>query len=74
VYRYVGNGPSVRIPAASIQEGQEILVFHPEHDTRRAVVGPSDWQRIEGQVVQSATLQIELPLLPKSAPPESLEY
>ncbi len=73
VYRYVGTGPSVRIRAASIQEGQEILVFHPEHDTRRAVVGPSDWQRVEGKAVQSATLQIELPLLPKSAPPETLE-
>ncbi|MGB3050881.1 MAG: hypothetical protein WBB42_07770 [Polyangiales bacterium] len=73
VYRYLGVGPSVRIPATSIHEGQEVLVFRPEHETRRAVIGPSDWQVAEGQTVQSATLQIELPLLPKSAAPETPE-
>ncbi|MFW2389873.1 MAG: hypothetical protein ACN4G0_16155, partial [Polyangiales bacterium] len=30
VYRYVGSGPSALIPAASIHEGQEVLVYHPE--------------------------------------------
>jgi hypothetical protein len=73
VYRYVGVGPSVRIPAASIHEGQEILVFHPEHETRRAVIGPSDWQVAQGQTVQSAALHVELPALPKSAASETLE-
>ena len=73
VYRYVGVGPSVRIPAASIHEGQEILVFHPEHETRRAVIGPSDWQLAEGQTIRSATLEIELPELPTSAVPETPE-
>jgi len=73
VYRYVGVGPSVRIPAASIQEGQEILVFHPEHETRRAVIGPSDWQLAESQTTWSATVQIELPELPRSAAPETPE-
>ncbi|MDH3654621.1 MAG: hypothetical protein OEN21_10160 [Myxococcales bacterium] len=73
VYRYVGTGPSVRIPAASIHEGQEILAFHSEHETRRAVIGPSDWQLAEGQTIWSATLQIELPGLPTSAAPETPE-
>ncbi|MGB5413265.1 MAG: hypothetical protein WBN01_01365, partial [Polyangiales bacterium] len=73
VYRYLGVGPSVRIHAASIHEGQEILVVHPEHETRRAVIGPSDWQAVEGQTVRSATLQIELPELPASAAPETPE-
>jgi len=73
VYRYLGVGPSVRIRAASIQEGQEILVVHPDHETRRAVIGPSDWQLVEGQTARSATLQIELPELPTSAVPETPE-
>jgi hypothetical protein len=73
VYRYVGTGPSVRIPAASIHEGQEILAFHPEHETRRAVIGPSDWQLAEGQTIRSATLEIELPELPTSTVPETPE-
>ncbi len=73
VYRYLGVGPNVRIRAASIHEGHEILVVHPEHETRRAVIGPSDWQLMEGQTVRSATLQIELPELPTSAAPETPE-
>ncbi|NNE19385.1 MAG: hypothetical protein HKN10_12995 [Myxococcales bacterium] len=73
VYRYLGAGPNVRVRAASIQEGQEILVVHPERETRRAVIGPSDWQSVEGQTVRSATLQIELPELPTSAAPETPE-
>ena len=73
VYRYLGVGPSVRIHAASIHEGQEILVVHPEHETHRAVIGPSDWQAVEGQTVRSATLQIALPELPASAAPETPE-
>jgi len=73
VYRYLGVGPSVRVPAASIHEGQEILVFHPEHETRRAVIGPSDWQLADGQTTWSANVQIELPELPRSAAPETPE-
>ncbi len=73
VYRYVGTGPSVRIPAASIHEGQEILAVHPEYETRRAVIGPSDWQLAEGQTIRSANLEIELPELPTSAAPETPE-
>lgn len=73
VYRYVGPGPSVRIAAASIHEGQEILVYHPDHEMRRAVVGPSDWQSGEGQESFSASLEVQLPLLPQSAVPETLE-
>ncbi len=73
VYRYVGAGPSVQIPAASIHEGQEVLVYHPEHETRRAVIGPSDWQAREGQAVQSAILEVQLPALPQSEAPETLE-
>ncbi len=73
VYRYAGVGPRLRILAGSIHEGQEILVFHPAHEIRRGVIGPSDWQMAEGETAQSAALQIELPALPTSAAPEMLE-
>ena len=73
VYRYVGVGPSVRIAAASIHEGQEVLVYHPDHETRRAVIGPSDWQSGEGQESFSASLDIQLPPLPQSTVPETVE-
>ncbi len=73
VYRYVGVGPSVQIPAVSIHEGQEVLVYHPEHETLRAVVGPSDWQVGEGQTVHRAALEVQLPPIPKSVAPETPE-
>jgi len=73
VYRFIGVGPTAQIPAASIHEGQEILVYHPEHETRRAVIGPSDWQAGEGEGTYSAGLEVQLPALPGSAVPEALE-
>jgi hypothetical protein len=73
VYRFIGVGPTAQIPAASIHEGQEILVYHPEHETRRAVIGPSDWQAGEGEGTYSAGLEVQLPELPGSAVPEALE-
>ncbi len=72
-YRYVGVGPRLRILAGSIQEGHEILLFHPDHEIRRGVIGPSDWQMAEGETVPSAALHVELPALPTSAAPEPLE-
>jgi hypothetical protein len=73
VYRFIGVGPTAQIPAASIHEGQEILVYHPEYETRRAVIGPSDWQAGEGEGTYSAGLEVQLPALPGSAVPEALE-
>jgi hypothetical protein len=73
VYRFIGVGPTVQIPAASIHEGQEVLVYHPEHETRRAVIGPSDWQAGEGQGAHRASLEVQLPALPGLAVPEALE-
>ena len=74
VYRFIGVGPAVQIPAASIHEGQEVLVYHPEYETRRAVIGPSDWQAGEGQGTYVASLEVELPLLPGSTAPETPEH
>jgi hypothetical protein len=71
VYRFVGIGPRVKIPASSIHEGQELLVYHPNHEPQRAVVGPSDWQADEG--AYKALLDVELPMLPGSAVPEALQ-
>jgi hypothetical protein len=73
VYRFVGVGPSAQIHAASIHEGQEILVYHPSHETRRVVIGPSDWQAGEGANAHAASLQVELPALAESVAPETLE-
>ena len=73
VYRFISVGPTVQIPAASIHEGQEVLVYHPEHETRRAVIGPSDWQTGEGPGVHRASLEVQLPALPGLAVPEALE-
>jgi hypothetical protein len=79
VYRFIGVGPTLEIPAASIHEGQEVLLYHPEHETRRAVIGPSDWQAGEAQGTHQASLEVQLPALPKppaapgSAAPEPLE-
>ena len=63
VYRFVGQGPSAQISAASIHEGQEVLVYRSGHETRRAVVGPSDWQLVEGDTEHRAALTVELPVL-----------
>jgi len=74
VYRFVGVGPTAQIPAASIQEGQEILVYHPEHETRRAVIGPSDWQARDGKGAYGASLEVQLPPLPGSVLLETPEH
>ncbi len=74
VYRFVGIGPSVEIPNASIHEGQEVLVYHPEHSARRSVIGPSDWRVAPGQTDHRASLDVALPPLPSvgpSDPPEN---
>ena len=73
VYRFVGIGPTTQIRVASIQEGQEVLVYRPGHETRRAVIGPSDWQRGPGVDSQVATLRVELPVLPTSTVAEAPE-
>jgi hypothetical protein len=73
VYRFVGVGPTVQIPTASIHQGQEVLVYHPDHETRRSVIGPSDWRTAEGGGPHSATLEVELPLVPASVVLETLE-
>ena len=73
VYRFVGTGPSVRIPVASIHEGQEVLVYESGHETRRAVIGPSDWQQVAGAESYAATLQVDLPALPPSSVAETPE-
>ncbi|MDH4283403.1 MAG: hypothetical protein OEV36_12165, partial [Myxococcales bacterium] len=73
VYRFVGVGPRVKIPASSIHEGQELLVYQPNHEPQRTVVGPSDWQADEGGGAYRAVLDVQLPMLPGSAVPEALE-
>jgi len=73
VYRFVGTGPNARIQVASIHEGQELLVYHPGYETRRAVIGPSDWQAAEGQSTHGARLEVQLPALAGSVPPETPE-
>jgi hypothetical protein len=67
VYRFVARGPSASIRVASIHEGREVLVYEPGHEARRAVIGPSDWQSVEGPDAHRASLEIELPELPASA-------
>jgi hypothetical protein len=59
VYRFIGVGPKIRIHAPSIHEGYEILAYHPQYETRRTVVGPSDWVSAEGEY--SARLDLRLP-------------
>lgn len=72
VYRYLGLGPNVQLSVDSIHEGQEVLVVHPGHETRRAVIGPSDW--VIADDGPQASLRVELPELPSSvAVPESVE-
>ena len=72
VYRYLGVGPSVSLSVSSIHEGQEVLVVHPGYETRRAVIGPSDWETTaEGSHL--ARLRVELPETPSSTVPQALE-
>lgn len=73
VYRFVGRGPTARIEVPSIHEGQEVLLYHPGHETRRAVVGPSDWQPVEAGGAETASLEVELPALPGSFVSEPME-
>lgn len=71
VYRFVGKGPSATLSVASIHEGQEVLVHHPSYETRRAVIGPSDWEKASDGY--SAKLAVDLPALPASALAQPVE-
>lgn len=73
VYRFVGVGPTVEISTASIHEGQEVLVYHPEHSARRAVIGPSDWRVAPGQTDHTASVDVALPPLPSAGVTDSPE-
>jgi len=70
VYRFVGVGPRVEIPAASIHEGQEIFVYHPERSSSRSVIFPSDWRVAPGQTNYTASLDVALPPLPSTGVPD----
>ena len=72
VYRYLGVGPSVSLTVSSIHEGQEVLVVHPGYETRRAVIGPSDWETT-AEGAHRARLRVELPETPSLAVPQALE-
>ncbi|MGD8316516.1 MAG: hypothetical protein PVH21_07405 [Myxococcales bacterium] len=73
VYRFVGRGPTVRIRVPSIHEGQEVLVYDSGYETRRAVIGPSDWQPVEGREGYRASLEVELPVRSGSTTLQSVE-
>jgi hypothetical protein len=66
VYRLVGIGPEAEIRASSIHEGHEILVYHPDHSARRAVIGPSDWASAGQGADHTASLAVELPPISSS--------
>lgn len=72
VYRFVGLGPTARIRVLSIHEGQEVLVYRPGYETRRAVIGPSDWQQSEDEL-HRASLAVQLPPVAESAVAEPVE-
>lgn len=73
VYRFVGAGPDATIAVGSIHEGQEVLVYHPGHESRRAVVGPSDWTQDTEDGAYGAHLRISLPPAPGSGGSEPVE-
>jgi hypothetical protein len=73
VYRFVGIGPTASIAVASIHEGQELLVYHPGHEIRRAVVGPSDWVEPSADAGYAASLEVQLPAKPQSEAAEAVE-
>ena len=73
VYRYIGRGPTAQISVPTIHEGQEVLIYHPAHETRRFVIGPSDWREGTAGDGYGASLAVELPPLAGSAPPQTTE-
>ncbi len=73
VYRFIGTGPGARVSVSSIHEGQEILVYRPGYETRRAVIGPSDWQRPVAAQTYGASLAVQLPALPELTATQTLE-
>ena len=73
VYRYIGTGPATQIEVASVHEGQEVLVYSEGYETRRAVIGPSDWRDTAAGDSKSASLSVQLPAIATSALAESPE-
>mgnify|MGYP001824192047 FL=1 len=73
VYRLVGVGPSAKIDVPSIHEGQEVLVYRQGYETRRAVIGPSDWRAGSSDDARSASLNVQLPAIAASAVAETAE-
>ncbi len=71
VYRFIGIGPEATLDVSSVDEGYEVLVYHPDHSARRAVIGPSDWRAdtaTPGR--QVASVEVALPPLPSAEVPE----
>jgi hypothetical protein len=74
VYRFVGTGPTAELRVSSIHEGQELLVYRSGFESRREVIGPSDWKApTQEGGAHSASLQIDLRAAPASPAPEPLE-
>ncbi|MEM9193473.1 MAG: hypothetical protein AAGF12_30140 [Myxococcota bacterium] len=62
VYQLIGFAPSAHIQNARTDQPIELLVFAEEHQIRRAMVGPSDWQD-DGTTLE-ATLDLTLEEVP----------
>lgn len=73
VYRFVSIGPNAQIDVPSIHEGQEVLVYRQGYETRRAVIGPSDWRVGSSDDAQNASLNVQLPAIAASAVAETTE-
>jgi len=74
VYRFVSTGPTAQLRVSSIHEGQELLIYRSGFESRREVIGPSDWKApAEEGSAHRASLEIDLSAVPTSEVPEPLE-
>jgi len=59
VYQLIGFSPTVRVENIRTDEPVELLVWQSGHVPKRQVVGPSDWQEIEGGRQAEVTVELE---------------
>ncbi|MFW6067382.1 MAG: hypothetical protein ACOC97_03525 [Myxococcota bacterium] len=59
VYHLIGFAPTARVEDLPTDEAHELLVYRRGHRAERVVVGPSDWQRVDGRPTAEITVELD---------------
>jgi hypothetical protein len=59
VYHLIGFAPRVEAENLDTTRAHDLLIYREGHEPQRLIVGPSDWEPVEGRSVAEVTVKLE---------------